>query len=339
MRRIILLLCVCSFIFFCPVEPARAQQVKWETFNGGFFSIEKPQGWQVTISGACSMFSFIISDPQHPLRRVFYIGEVGPFYLNEQQRMIDLNYMRMNGFPIQWINLPSVYPLTTENFFRQFYRIAREPAYQNFLRAIPLLDNFQVVSVQQSQTPLNGADAKTVRAVFSEFNAIGEGMFFAAVAQNMPFDGMSASAGTGMAYFCSGISSYQNDFKQWEPILARCLQSLNFSPGYLEQCLQSQATIWKGIRQIGKTWNEISNIIDKVWENQSKVYDACSAKYSAVMRGVERMRDSRTGEVYEVNSGMADKIESNNGRYSNLDLERVADNDYDAWNGPSGSLR
>lgn len=234
--------------------------------------------------------------------------------------------------------MPSVNPLTTENFFSQFHLIARDPSSQNFIRGVPLLDNFQVVSVLPSQTPFAGADAKAVRAVFAEFNSVGEGLFYAAVAPFMAFDGMNPGAGTGMAYLCTGISSSKNDFAQWEPVLTRCLQSLTISPVYLEQCLQSQDKIWKEIGRLNKTWDEISKIIDKTWENKKRVDDACSEKFSAAMRGVERMRDSQTGEVYEVNSRTADRIEVNNGRYGNLDLERVVNDDYGSWNGPAKSL-
>lgn len=73
---------VCAYALLCLRPPCAAEStaVQWEKFNAGYFSIDKPQGWQVTVTGQCSMFSFIVSDPQYPLRRIFYFGTVGPFF-------------------------------------------------------------------------------------------------------------------------------------------------------------------------------------------------------------------------------------------------------------------
>lgn len=311
------------------------QNIRWKAYNAGFFSIEIPEGWEVRLAGDCSMFSFIIADPQNPIRRIFYFGQVGPFYLQEQQRQIDYNYLRIGGFPIQWINMPSINPLTTENFFRQFYLIARDPVSKNFIQGIPNLSDFQVVSAAPQTAFMPGFDSKIVRGVFRDFNTIGEGLFYGAVGIFTPFDGVNPGVGTGMGYLCAGISSYKKDFSQWESVLLRCLNSLKIDPVYIQRCMQMSDRIWNSISQINKIWDDISNMIDKSWENKKRVDDISSERFSDAISGVERLRDPDTGEVYEVGNKVYEDYLLNPQRYKKTNLEPLGNDDWDSWTKPT----
>jgi len=111
-----------------------------EKFDGGFFSMSKPEGWRVITAGACGNFAFLIQDPSEPLRQIFYFGEVGPVYMSQQQKQIDAQYMNMSGYPIPWIDMPVVSPLTPSNFISQFHLIAQSQIAQNFMPQCPTLE-------------------------------------------------------------------------------------------------------------------------------------------------------------------------------------------------------
>ncbi|GAI04279.1 unnamed protein product, partial [marine sediment metagenome] len=89
-----------SVVFASSGEAKRKVNLKLKKFDGGFFSIEKPRGWEVVTAGSCADFAFLMYDPGEPLRQVFYFGEVGPVYMSEQQKQIDYQYMKMGGYPI-----------------------------------------------------------------------------------------------------------------------------------------------------------------------------------------------------------------------------------------------
>jgi len=59
-----------------------------ETFDGGFFSVEVPSGWQLVTAGQCADFAFLVRDPAEPLRQVFFFGQVGPVYMHAQQKQL-----------------------------------------------------------------------------------------------------------------------------------------------------------------------------------------------------------------------------------------------------------
>ena len=53
------------------------------------FTIQKPKGWEVIISGMCTTLAFLIRDPNEPLRQIFYFGMVRPVYRNQAQKDFD----------------------------------------------------------------------------------------------------------------------------------------------------------------------------------------------------------------------------------------------------------
>lgn len=231
--------------------------------------------------------------------------------------------------------MPAIEPLTVENFFMKFYLIVNSEAGRNSIRNFPALERFSIVSSGPSASPFgSGSDSKTLRAVFSERGAVGEGIFSAVVNPFMPFDGMNPGVGTGIGYCCTGVSSLQNDFKEWEPVLTKILRSLAFTNSYLEQCRAAANSKWGEIAKINKTWDDISNIIDKSWQYRSRIQDASAEKFSDAIRGVQRMRDPDTGEVYEIDIGKVDDYMAHPGKYSKPGLEPLDNDDYDSWEKP-----
>ena len=74
-------------VFSSSAEARGKVNLKLEKFDGGFFSIEKPRGWEVVTAGSCADFAFLMYDPDEPLRQIFYFGQVGPVYMSEQQKL------------------------------------------------------------------------------------------------------------------------------------------------------------------------------------------------------------------------------------------------------------
>lgn len=336
LRRFIFFICVAFVLMAAPdCFSETKKQVKYKQYDGGFFTIEIPEGWEVFTAGSCATFSFIIRDPQNPIRRIFYFGEAGPVYLNEHQRQIDYQYISMKGFPIQWIDMPTVAPLRAEIFFKQFCLIAQNPLAQNFISGMPTLNNFQVISSVPQRSSLMDGDAKVIRALFNEFNTVGEGLFYTITAPLLPYDGMSPAAGIGYGFCCTGISSYKTDFKEWEAVLLRSLRSLELEQGYITQCRQIQDKMWSSISEINKIWDDISGMIQKSWEYRNKVQDIAAEKWSDTMLGKERLYDPHTGEVYEFETGFYDKYNINREKYKKPDLQPLSDGDYELWSKPT----
>lgn len=316
---------------FCADGGERQEAVlKLESFDGGFFSIDKPNGWNVITAGACASFAFLIRDPSEPLRQIFYFGEVGPVYLSAQQKQIDYQYMNMGGYPCNWIDMPVVNPLTPGNFLNQFHLIARSQIAQSFMPQCPRLENLQVISEVSQPSPISGGSTQLVRALFTQGGDLGEGLFLVTVAPVLPFTG-GPGGGLGYGLSITGITAPKREFRNIENTLVKSIESFNVSQSYVNNCLAQQASTYAGILKAGKTLSETSDIIMQGWENRNKVHDILAEKTSDAILGKERLYDPNTGEVYEFENGFYDKYQLDQNRYEMNNLQPLPGNNYDLW--------
>ncbi|MCX9011395.1 MAG: hypothetical protein OIN66_09770 [Candidatus Methanoperedens sp.] len=306
-----------------------AGAVRLENYDGQFFSINKPAGWEVIPAGSCSTFSFLIRDKNTPGSQIFYFGEVGPVYLTREQKVVDKQYMDMGGYPITWYEMPVVDPLTPENFLKQFHLIAQTNMAKNFMQQIPELKNVEIISSNKAQSILQG-DTKIVRALFIQNGKTNEGLFYVTVTPLLPSSGYPAG-GIGYAFSFIGISAEKDDFKNMQDKLTESIGSFSLSQAYVNNCLQQQAQTTQGILKAGKTLSETSDIIMSSWENRNRVDDILSEKRSDVILGKDRVYNPATAEVFEVPNGFYDDYNINRQKYDMNNLQRLPDNDWNLW--------
>jgi hypothetical protein len=314
--------------------PQITQALKLEDYNGGFFSIEKPVGWDIVTAGLGSTFAFCIRDKEHPANQIFYFNEVGPVYLADEQKVVDKNYMDMGGYPVTWFEMPVVKPLTPENFLANFHLIARTNIARSFMADIPELGDIEIISMNEETSPIPGGQTKTVRALFRQDRELGEGLFYITVAPLIPLTGMP-SGGIGYGFCFAGLTSVKSDFKYLQETLTQSLNSLNISQEYIDACLKQQQQQFQGILKAGKTLSETSDIIMDVWESRNRSDDIISEKRSDVMLGNDRVYDPDTGTVYDVPLGFYDEYNVRREQYNMDNLQLLPENDWDLWTAPT----
>ncbi|MBW1971896.1 MAG: hypothetical protein JRI44_03520 [Deltaproteobacteria bacterium] len=316
--------------FFFLTDNAYTQQLRIEQYNGGFFSIKKPVGWNLITAGQCSEFAFLMMDPYHPLRKVFFFGSVGPVYLNQQQKMIDMQYMRMGGYNIPWFEMPVIAPLTPENFLKRFHLITKTQIARNFMPQAPSLDNLTIINSTPAQSLITGGTTSLIRAIFAEHGRVGEGLFMVTVAPLLPFTGNPGS-GIGYGMLISGITAPKKEFKYLVNTLVGILNSFTISQRYTQMCMAQQAQTYKAILRAGRTLSETSDMIMEGWQRRNKVYDIIAEKRSDAILGKERLYDPNTNQVYEFRNGFYDQYRLNRNRYEMNNLQPLPDNNYELW--------
>lgn len=328
-RTLTFLLIMGILLHYYPAVSA-THKLKTEKFEGGFFSIVKPKGWKIITAGTCGSFSFLIRDPSKSLRQIFYFGEVGPVYLNSRQKQIDQQYMNMGGYPVGWIDMPVVNPLTPGEFLSNFHIIAKSQAARQFMPGCPRLENIKVVSRKSEPCPIPGGSTELLRALFIKNGELGEGLFLITVAPMLPFTG-NPGGGIGYGFLVTGITTPKKEFKDLEKSLVNSVKSFWVSQNYVNNCLRQQASTYAGILKAGKTLNETSDIIMKGWEARNKTEDILSEKWSDAILGKERLYDPASGNVYECENGFYDKYNSNRDKYNMNKLELLTKDDYNLW--------
>ena len=311
-------------------QEAKEVTLTLERFDGGFFSIDKPEDWQVIPAGACANFAFLIRDPAEPLRQIFFFGEVGPVYMSLQQKQIDFQYVSMGGFPSSWLDMPVVNPLTPSNFLAQFHLIAQTQVAQRFMPQCPRLENLQLISAVPQQSPISGGSTELIRALFAESKKLGEGLFLATVVPLLPFTG-GPGGGIAQGFLITGITAPKREFQDIESTLIKSVQSFTISQSYVNDCLRQQESAYAGILKAGKTLSETADIIMQGWENRNRTDDIISEKTSDAILGRERLYDPNTGEVYDFENGFYDKYKLDQDRYEMNNLQLLPQDGYDLW--------
>jgi hypothetical protein len=335
MIQFCLITLVCCFGGFIGSDVCSAgTDAKLATYAGGFFSISKPEGWNVITAGNCASFAFVIRDPQNGLRQIFHFGEVGPVYLSEQQRAIDYQYMNMGGYPMAWIDMPAVDPLTPSNFLQHFQDIAQTRIAQEFMPQLPRLSRLQVISTTRCQAPIPGATTELLRGLFVEGKSLAEGLFVVTVAPMLPYNG-GPGGGLAYAFLFSGITAPKDEFAALEPVLTTSLASYKISESYVSDCMRQQATTYEGILRAGRTLAEASDVITDGWEARNRVNDILSEKTSDAILGRERLYNPDTGEVFEFENGFYDHYDISREKYRVTNLQRLPEDAYDLWMAPA----
>jgi hypothetical protein len=315
-----------------PSSPAVATDTRLATtrFNGGFFTIDQPKGWELSTAGACSDFSFFLHDRDQPLRQILYFGQAGPVYTNYYQREIDQTYAAMGGHPTPWADMPVVDPLTPSNFLVQFPLVLASGIGRAFMPDGPKLEDVQIVSTEPMPSPVPGGECALVRAVFLQGGVLGEGLFCVTVAPLLPFTGApGGSIATG--FLITGITAAKAEFGSLVDDLTRCTESFAIEDRHIAECIAQQEQTYQGILQAGKTLSETSDTIMRGWEERNQVHDVLSEKWSDTILGKERLYDPATGNVYQFDLGFQDRYEANREEYRLRNLEPLPEDDYDLW--------
>lgn len=310
--------------------PLPTETLPLERYDVGFFSIQKPRGWTVTIAGRCGELAFRICDPQNPLRQIFYFGSVGPIYLNQAQKDLDEWYVGQGGYPIPWIDAPVVDPLTPANFLAHWPDIADMAAAAAFMPDFPELSDLTLIANAPQAAMLANGTTGNARGLFAQDGSVGEGMFLATVVPFSPYTG-TPGGGNGYGYFVCGVSAPEAEFAALAARLVESLESFTITQAYVDDCLSQQAKIWGAVAAAGRTLSEASDILWEGWEARTHSEDISAEKWTDAYRGVERVYDPGSGEVYEVPAGWYDEYDLHRGEYDMGNLQPLPPDAWELW--------
>jgi hypothetical protein len=318
-----------------PSPSATAPEIRLRTnrFDGGFFSIDCPKGWELAHAGACSEFALFLHDPDEPMRQIFFFGQAGPVYTHLLQRTIDQGYMAMGGYATPWVDMPLVSPLTAAGFLEQFPTLLASESARSFMPSGPRLDEIRIVSSQPLPSAIPGGEAALLRAIVAMNGQVAEGLFSITVASLLPFSG-SPGGGIGAGFLITGITAPKREFPGLVDDLVACIESFTIEEAYARNCMTQQNQTYQGILQAGRTLSETSDIIMSGWEDRNRTHDILSEKWSDTILSKERLYDPDTGNVYEFDLGFREQYETNREQYRLQNLQPLPDDDYDVWMTP-----
>lgn len=314
--------------------PQSATKLELEPYDGGFFTLQKPVGWEIITAGEYSTFAFLLRDPENPARQVFYLGQISPLYISQRQKDIDRDYMSSGGNKVPWYDMPVISPLVPSQLFINFGGIADSELGQAFMPEFPRLDDFEVLNEEPADSPFNTGKTTLTRGFFVQDGTPCEGQFFATVAPFIP-EANGPGGGTAIAVLVVGIAAPVSEFNSLEGQLAACVNSFKLSDSYVREGIAKSQEDFEGVLEAGKTMSETSDIITDGWESRNKTDDILSQKRSDATLGRERVYDPSTGEVYDVPNGFYEQYDPNRQEYDMNGLQQLPGNAWPLWTAPT----
>ena len=244
------------------------------------------------------------------------------------QKELELSYVANNGYDIPWADMPVVSPFDGTMFFENFNAIMKSKIAANFLDAGSMpkptgFEKIEIISQDPIESILPGFPSVLVRALLVQNGKPAQGLF---VVTGSP-DGF----GHATALLVTGITAPAREFGAVQESMLKSVRSFIMDESYVADGVQTIQENGERFRQISKTISETSDIIAKGYTERNKSDDVLIEKRGDQILGVERVYDTDTDYVYEVENGFNDYYQTHQDQYTLKNLQPLPDNDFDLW--------
>jgi hypothetical protein len=221
------------------IQPNPAVGLKLKNYVGGFFSVQLPEGWQISTVGQYVTFGFRAWDPKNPDYQIFYYGKCEPFLKSNATKQ----YYKDNAASLSanttykmYAAAPALDPMTVESLL---YRFNDWATFANSFGIVHQFTNFQNLKVS-ARIPYStyfapyATDEGLVMATFkSEKGSNCVAKFGASIISAGSYP-LTATIDTFplAVYNISGVMAPQETFNDVEQILTQAAFSLRFTQAY-----------------------------------------------------------------------------------------------------------
>ena len=292
-----------------------ASKLTLEDYSTSEFSMKKPQGWKVETGGTGMYYAIKVYDPNETNNQIFLMLKMQPLLKSTAGKAFWQNYYKLSGNNSQYKVFADAVVLekpTTEGFYQKFNDIT---TYMNNIEStlatfkFPKYTNFTVNEKFESSASMkaHAIDSKVLRATFTgDNNKDGEGLFMASVVNfgNQYTNGIDILY--YMVYDIMAITSNKDMFINYEDILTKCINSIEFTDSYVKKTIDDGNAQTKRALELNASVQKAFDSYMSAWERRNKTYDIMSQKQSDATLGYERVYDTDTGEVYKAYNGFTD---------------------------------
>lgn len=327
------------------VKEAETKTIQYETVSNNVFSMQIPKGWKVETIGDAIHYGIRAYNPNDNRYQIFMYLKMEPFLANSQAKNIFNNLYSMSGDKdYQMFAYSTALPsLSTLGFYQAFmdhvgfiYGMYGSQYYGNVNNhQFPVLYNIKVLDSIQPTYNGGGQNESILRLNFTVPLSTGEelkgqGLFTASVmptAYTQTISGVDVTP--RLVYEVSGVSSAEDDFINWEPILLYCLKSLKYTDSFIKSTQQVSVAQGEAARNANSKIQAAYDSYNAAWSKRQTSYDVTSQKNSDATLSYDRVKDPDTGEIYRAENGWYDSYDLNRDKYNKSNLQLVtSDSDY-----------
>lgn len=251
-------------------------QIRLVPYNGGYFSLMLPEGWQLYIMGQYTTFGFRAWDPQNPDYEIFYYGSIDPLNKSYESKEVWKGYIGFYGYPQAEVNAdaPVVDIHAASSLFYTFDSLQALSDKHGKGFSFPSLGGFsplQQIPVQTIFANTSTDESLLFARVTGSQGGDCRGKFYACLSTT----GTSYVGGIDMnpagALNVTGVIAPKEAFQDVEAALTEAVSSLRFSDQYLQDGVEYS----RAVGQAAMANNEAR------WA----VFDECLRNWTTQFRG------------------------------------------------------
>lgn len=221
-------------------EPTPEATYTLVDYDGGVFTMQLPQGWQIMTGGEYAGYSIRAWDPNDPDVQIFYYGELGPYFKSAEAKA-QYQSMSTSNDPLTY--LPVLEDPTLAGCLNAMddYQDAYDGIMpQSF--AFAKIQNMTVLSETPITTPLASyavSEASILASLTSETGAACTGMFEGSIldAGGYEINGVDVTPSRSASNIF-GIIAPEGKFETVAPILIQSLTSFTFTDEYIQEAIR-----------------------------------------------------------------------------------------------------
>lgn len=221
-------------------EPTPEATYTLVDYDGGVFTMQLPQGWQIMTGGEYAGYSIRAWDPNDPDVQIFYYGELGPYFKSAEAKA-QYKSMSTSNDPLTY--LPVLEDPTLAGCLNAMddYQDAYDSIMpQSF--AFAKIQNMTVLSETPITTPLASyavSETSVLASLTSETGAACTGMFEGSIldAGGYEINGVDVTPSRSAANIF-GIIAPEGKFETVAPILIQSLTSFTFTDEYIQEAIR-----------------------------------------------------------------------------------------------------
>lgn len=323
MKKIIIILSILFTLVGCGgeasnnekvnVTPSEVKTLSLNKYENDIFSMQIPEGWEVSYGGNAMLFGIHAYKPEQensPKYHIFALLKAEPLYSYAFKQFEVSNF---GAFPLYDIltQAPAIETPTVESFYKTFneytsYITKFEPTYsiQGYEMTWPVLNNFETIEqfeLNSLMAPV-ALDDKIIRANYTDVydGSLQQGLFSGSLTTN------ALGKESYTVYNIFFVSSPDEDFIEYEPLLLECMNSIKFSDAFVQNTIDASNQQTQTALAIGQSLQATYDACNKAWEERNSTYDIISQKQSDATLGYERVYNTETGEIYKAYNGFGD---------------------------------
>ena len=244
-------------------EPTPAAAYTLVDYDGGVFTMQLPQGWQIMTGGEYAGYSIRAWDPNDPDVQIFYYGELGPYFKSAEAKA-QYQSMSTSNDPLTY--LPVLEDPTLAGCLNAMddYQDAYDGIMpQSFVFA--KIQNMTVLSETPITTPLASyavSEASILASLTSETGAACTGMFEGSIldAGSYEINGVDV-APSRSASNIFGIIAPEGKFEAAAPTLIQSLTSFAFTDEYIQEAIRQGNMQAENAAEVSRQNNEMMDRI------------------------------------------------------------------------------